>query len=74
MDQAKQVSEFRATYWLVPFEHYKTMCPYLVGDYDEVAELARAYLKKGYGVFILDIPPSRDELLHTAEVFKRCVQ
>jgi alkanesulfonate monooxygenase len=24
-------------YWLVPFNNYHTMCPYLVGSYDEVA-------------------------------------
>lgn len=73
-DQARQASGSRATYWLVPFEHYKTMCPYLVGDYDQVAELARTYIRKGYQTFILDIPPSREELRHTAEVFRRCAQ
>src|SRR3989449_269182 len=27
----------RSPYWLVPFQNYKTMCPYLVGSYDRVA-------------------------------------
>jgi alkanesulfonate monooxygenase len=58
-------------YWLGPFENYKTFCPYLVGDYDSVArELAR-YMALGYRTFILDIPPSGEELEHTAVAFGR---
>jgi alkanesulfonate monooxygenase len=57
-------------YWLGPFENYKTFCPYLVGSYATVAtELAR-YIKLGFGTFIVDIPPSEDELEHTALAFK----
>jgi alkanesulfonate monooxygenase len=56
-------------YWLVPFQNYKTMCPYLVGSYDEVGnELAR-YIGAGYHTFILDIPPAEDELRHTSQAF-----
>ena len=61
-------------YWLVPFENYKTFCPYLVGRYDCVAaELAR-YIGRGYGTFILDIPPSKEELEHINAVFMRAQQ
>lgn len=61
-------------YWLHPFENYKTFCPYLVGDYDEVsAELSR-YVNVGYRTFILDIPPNEEELSHTGEVFRRAAQ
>lgn len=61
-------------YWLVPFENYKTFCPYLVGDYDEVAnELAR-YLVLGYETVILDVPASREELGHIAETMARAVR
>ena len=73
MEQLKQGSEGRDPYWLVPFEHYKTMCPYLVGDHERVGELARAYFEKGYRTFILDIPPTREELVHTAEMFRRSI-
>jgi alkanesulfonate monooxygenase len=56
-------------YWLVPFQNYKTMCPYLVGSYDQVgAELAR-YLDAGHRTVILDIPPSSEELHHTFTAF-----
>jgi alkanesulfonate monooxygenase len=73
----KQLSEVAAEsnidatpYWLVPFENYKTFCPYLVGDYETVSnELAR-YVVAGYETFILDIPASKEELSHTSEVFK----
>jgi hypothetical protein len=39
-------SERSSPCWLVPFKNYKTFCPYLVGNY----------------AFILDVPPSREEL------------
>ncbi len=58
-------------YWMWPFENYKTFCPYLVGDYDQVAEQIAAYLGVGYRTFILDIPPSREELDHVRAAFAR---
>ena len=67
---AEQVGE-ESVYWLRPFEHYKTMCPYLVGDYDEVAREVNRYASIGYSTFILDIPPDKQELQHTSEVFAR---
>ena len=58
-----------SSYWLFPFENYKTMCPYLVGNYRRVgAELGR-YLALGAQAFILDVPPSEEELWHTREAF-----
>ena len=58
-------------YWLGPFENYKTFCPYLVGSYDRVADELARYIDVGFGTFILDIPPSEEELDHTAVVFVR---
>ena len=72
MDQVKQGTEERDPYWLVPFENYKTMCPYLVGNHDVVAQLISAYREKGYHTFILDIPGTEEDLSHTAEAFARC--
>jgi alkanesulfonate monooxygenase len=51
--------------------NYKTFCPYLVGSYSRLALEFRRYLTLGTRTFILDIPPSRDELAHVAEVFRR---
>lgn len=51
-------------YWLVPFENYRTFCPYLVGSYEAVADELARYLALGYATFILDIPASREELRH----------
>ncbi|MGI9505497.1 MAG: LLM class flavin-dependent oxidoreductase [Geminicoccaceae bacterium] len=51
-------------YWLRPFQSYKTFCPYLVGSYDRVATEIAAYIRAGFTTYILDIPPSEDEL-HT---------
>ncbi|MBZ5571192.1 MAG: LLM class flavin-dependent oxidoreductase [Acidobacteriia bacterium] len=66
---ADETEKERSPYWLFPFQNYKTFCPYLVGSYDRVAlELAR-YMGIGYRTFILDIPPSREELGHIGAVF-----
>jgi alkanesulfonate monooxygenase len=66
-----QTKEGKSPYWLRPFENYKTFCPYLVGSYDVVADEVARYLDVGFTTFILDIPPSEDELGHTAVVFER---
>ena len=68
-DTANKTRAIRSTYWLRPFEQYKTFCPYLVGSYDRVAnELAR-YISLGYRTFILDIPATADELEHASVAF-----
>lgn len=61
-------------YWMVPFQTYKTFCPYLVGSYTRVGlELAR-YIGVGYKTFILDIPPSEEELRHINRVFAEAIK
>lgn len=60
-------------YWLWPFQNYNTFCPYLVGSYERVADELVRYVDLGYETFILDIPPSRDELEHTALAFERAL-
>jgi alkanesulfonate monooxygenase len=73
----KQLSELSAErsgdspYWLGPFQNYKTFCPYLVGTYERVGEELANYIQMGYTTFILDIPPAREELEHTATAFER---
>jgi alkanesulfonate monooxygenase len=60
-------------YWLGPFENYRTFCPYLVGSYERVAQELQAYIEVGYGTFILDIPPSEEELQHTSIAFQEAL-
>jgi alkanesulfonate monooxygenase len=60
-------------YWLVPFQNYKTFCPYLVGSYDRVADEVSRYVDAGYRTFILDVPASAEEMEHIVEVFERAV-
>jgi len=57
-------------YWLVPFENYKTFCPYLVGSYDRVADEVARYIDAGYRTFILDVPASPEEMRHIGTVFE----
>ena len=75
----KELSEREDTgenspYWLVPFHNYKTMCPYLVGSYDQVADELGRYFQAGYRTVILDIPPDAEELAHTFAAFNRATQ
>jgi len=60
-------------YWLVPFQNYKAVCPFLVGSYDRVAEEVARYVDVGYRTFILDVPASVEEMRHTGVVFERAV-
>ena len=66
---AVESKEGRTPYWLVPFENYKTFCPYLVGSYDTVSKELAMYVAAGYRTFILDIPANREELSHIGYVF-----
>jgi alkanesulfonate monooxygenase len=60
-------------YWLVPFQNYRAMCPYLVGSYERVADELARYVDLGYRTFILDAPASPDDLRHAGIVFERAV-
>jgi len=57
-------------YWLGPFQNYKTFCPYLVGSYNRVAKELAGYMSLGFRTFVLDIPPTREELNHIGIVFR----
>lgn len=67
---AQSTSAEESPYWLVPFQNYKTMCPYLVGSYERVGEELARYVGLGYRAFILDIPPDEMELAHTNLAFQ----
>ena len=54
----------RSPYWMVPFENYRTFCPYLVGDHDTVAEHLAGYLRAGFSTLIVDVPREPDDLAH----------
>src|SRR6266508_3646019 len=76
----RQLSELGKTasgeenpYWLVPFQNYKAVCPFLVGSYDRVADEVARYVDVGYRTFILDVPASVEEMHHTGVVFERAV-
>lgn len=75
----KQLSELgrakgRNPYWLVPFENYKTMCPYLVGDHGEVAEELAGYIALGYRTFITDVPAAPRELDDIGQAFHKALE
>jgi alkanesulfonate monooxygenase len=66
---ALEAAQRNSVYWLGPFENYKTFCPYLVGEVGSVAAELAAYLRQGVDTFILDIPPSLEELEYCAAAF-----
>src|SRR4029077_17848408 len=57
------------SYWLAPFENYKTFCPYLVGSYEQVGEELARYLDLGCRSFILDVPLCEEDLRHARLAF-----
>jgi alkanesulfonate monooxygenase len=61
-------------YWLLPFQNYKTFCPYLVGSHRQIAELVAGYLRLGARTLILDVPASEDELRHAGVVLRAAAQ
>jgi len=63
----------KSVYWLGPFKHYHTFCPYLVGDYEEVARELSGYLQTGCRTCILDIPVSEIDLHSTLRVFDQAL-
>jgi len=76
----RQLSELGKTgsgaenpYWLVPFQNYKAVCPFLVGSYDRVADEVARYVDAGYRTFILDVPATVEEMPHIGTVFERAV-
>lgn len=71
---AEETKNQKSPYWLIPFENYKTMCPYLVGSHQQVADEVSRYMKAGHRKFILDIPPCEEELHHSAIVFEQAVK
>ena len=66
-----EVPAAEQTYWLHPFENYKTFCPYLVGSYDQVAAELAGYLGSGFSTFIMDVPRAPEDLKHVAMAFDR---
>jgi len=75
----KQLSEMgegngHGPYWLVPFQNYKTMCPYLVGSHERVGEELAGYIGVGYRTFILDVPVDPDDLHHTSLAFQHALE
>jgi alkanesulfonate monooxygenase len=67
-------AEGRSPYWMVPFQNYKTMCPYLVGGYEQVAQEMAKYFAAGYRTVILDVPTCAEDLQHTFAAFNLAAQ
>jgi alkanesulfonate monooxygenase len=70
-EHAQRAGDVAGSYWLHPFLTYKTFCPYLVGDYNEVAAHLAEYLARGVESVILDIPAEEDDLHHARIAFGR---
>jgi len=73
-DLGKTPPEVENPYWMVPFENYKTFCPYLVGSYDRIADELARYVGLGYRTVILDVPASPVELEHIGHAFFRATE
>lgn len=71
LSELRSRNDDASPYWLVPFENYKAMCPYLVGSYDRVADEIARYVHAGYETFILDEPADASEMEHIRVAFTR---
>jgi alkanesulfonate monooxygenase len=60
-----------ATYWLEPFENYKSNCPYFVGSYSEIGSEIGKYVSSGCSLVIMDVPAAEEDFEHAAAVFAR---
>jgi hypothetical protein len=56
-------------YWLVPFQNYKSMCPYLVGSHRRVGRELGRYVELGFDSVILDVPPDAEDLAQIRAAF-----
>jgi len=72
-DRVDHVENGDSPLWMAPFQHYRTMCPYLVGTYDAVAREVSRYLSLGYETFILDVPSDPEELEHINVAFAQAL-
>jgi alkanesulfonate monooxygenase len=57
-------------YWLGPYHYYRTNCPFLVGDENDVSGEIANYLRMGLRTFLLELPANADESRRITRVFK----
>lgn len=55
-------------FWMVPFENYKTFCPYLVGTYERIASVFEFYMNAGFDTFITDVPFEEEDAVSAMKV------
>ncbi|GAA4988969.1 LLM class flavin-dependent oxidoreductase [Kitasatospora paranensis] len=56
-------------YWMGPFLHHATYCPYLVGSHEKVEREIMRYIDAGCRTFIMDTARAEDDYAATAAVF-----
>ena len=66
---AEERAEVEDPYWMIPFENYKTMCPYLVGSHEDVAGVLSQYVRRGFHTFIVDEPEKEEDLANARFAF-----
>src|SRR5256885_17256705 len=68
-DLAAATASGESPYWLVPFQNYKTLCPYPLGSSERVGGGVARYLGLGDRAFIFGLPPPDGELRHPGPGF-----
>lgn len=71
---AEQNAAAQDPYWLVPFENYASMCPYLVGSHEEVGAILGRYLGLGFRTFLLDVPQEGADLASARLAFAQALE
>jgi alkanesulfonate monooxygenase len=57
-------------YWLGPYHYYRTVCPFLVGDEQDVSGEIANYVRMGLRTFLLELPTNAEESRQITRVFK----
>lgn len=57
-------------YWLSPYKHAQTSCPYLVGSMTSVADRLARCIQVGLRTFLLDLPEDAEDSRRIAAVFE----
>lgn len=70
---ASEGEVYDEVFWMGAYHSGSANCPYLVGNYDQVAAYLGRYLALGTQDILVDGPLTREEFDHTDRVFQRIV-
>jgi alkanesulfonate monooxygenase len=68
-ERLQQEGDLAGPFWLGPFRHFQSDCPFLVGSHAEVTAILQRFMARGVNTFVLDLLPHAEEFENAAAVF-----